>query len=119
MPVASGKLIMYFDRRKGKKGDWIIPADYKQNPSHNKPTLIENADNVLNVFFNQEYYYYENKQHEWWRYHCKSGKRERLNGSFPVLDGDSRGMISNDGEELIYIVHKYSGKLLMIENLFQ
>jgi serine/threonine protein kinase len=118
-PVASGKLIMYYDRRKGNKGHWIIPADYQQNPSHNKPILIEKSNSVLNVFFNFEYYYYENKQHEWWRYQYQSGKREKLNVSFPGFNGDYGGTISSDGEEMAYIVQKYSGKLVMIENLFQ
>jgi hypothetical protein len=119
MPVASGKLIMYYDRRKGREGDWIIPADYKQNPSHNKPVLIEKFDDVLSNVPTLEYFYYENKQHEWWRYHFQSGKRERLNVSFPGLTRDSQVTLSDDGEEVVYIARKVSGKLVMIENLFQ
>jgi len=118
-PVASGKMISYYDTRKGRKGNWVIPADYRQNPSHNKPYLVDKVDDELDAFGNLEYFYYENKQHEWWRYQYRSGKREKLNISFPGFNPDSSEKLSMDGEELIYVLHKRSGKLVMIENLFQ
>ena len=117
-PVASGKLISYVDLRIGREGRWIIPTDYRQNPSHNKPKLMENNDNLLDNFATLEYFYYENKRHEWWKYHYESGKRERLNISFPGLDSNSPRKLSMDGEELVYIVRKLSAKLVMIENMF-
>ena len=119
LPVASGKLIAYYESRKGKEGTWIIPADYRENPSHAKPMLIEKNDNVLKSLVTLEYFCYENKQHEWWRYNYQSGKRERLNISFPGLEQGSQGTLSDDGEELVYIVRKLSAKLVMIENMFQ
>lgn len=118
-PVASGKMIGYYDMRKGRKGNWIIPADYRENLSHNKPYLILKADDILNDIPSLEYYYYENKQREWWSYQYQSGKREKLNVSFPGFNLDSPVRLSRDNEEMVYIVRKLSGKLVMIENLFQ
>jgi serine/threonine protein kinase len=118
-PVASGNLIFFYDSRKGREGNWIIPADYRQNPSHNKPYLIEKAEDVLRAHTRSEYYYFENKRHEWWRYQYNSGKRERLNVSFPGLNAGSPANLSSDDEEMVYIVPNRRGKLVMIENLFQ
>ncbi|HMD14896.1 MAG TPA: hypothetical protein VKI62_09740, partial [Bacteroidota bacterium] len=119
VPVESGKMITYYDGRKGRQGTWTIPADYQQNPSHSKPYLIQQADNLLDQITGREYYYYENKQHEWWKYRYESGKRERLDVSFPGFDVQSQVGLSADNEEVVYIAHKISGKLVMIENLFK
>jgi serine/threonine protein kinase len=118
-PVSSGKLIAYFDNRAGKEGLWTIPADYLQNPAHKSPKFVDKFDDAQQSSGEIDAFYFQNRQHEWWRYRYESAKRERLNVSFPGLAGDSQLFVSPDGEEAVYIVRKLSAKLVMMENLFQ
>ncbi len=117
-PVASGKLLSFYDLRKAMEGEWVIPSDYLQNPLHKKPKSIAKNDDYFGGYEGFTSFLYEDKQHVWWKYHYLTEKRDRVSVSFPGLQGNSQVKLSADDEEIVYIAGKLAGKLVLIENLF-
>jgi serine/threonine protein kinase len=117
-PVASGKLIAFSDLHKGKEGLWLISSDYAKNPSKINPKRLFAQDEVVVARFSSEYVYYWNQQGELWRMNFLTEKKERVKGTFPGLTRNSPRDVRSDDKEMIYVVQKRSGKLVVIENLF-
>ncbi len=117
--VMSGSMLSYFDVRAGKKGVWIVPSENREQQSQHTPLLIVPDSDLGANFSTQNAFFYESKEHLWWKYEYASGKRVRLEISAPGLEPVSDGMMSSDGEELVYVVRRLTGKLVMIENMFQ
>jgi Tol biopolymer transport system component len=117
-PFASGKKIVYEDRRKGKEGAWIISADYVTNAAKSRPKRLFGPDEIRQAGFSANYFYYWNKRGELWRLNCSTEGKERVKGQFPGLTAGDQIFVREDDKEFLYIPFKLSGKLVLIENLF-
>jgi len=115
-PVASGKKIVYWDKRKGKEGWWSIATDNATNAAKSGPKRLFRY-NVAGLTKN--FLYFWNERGELWRLNCLTETRERLKGPFPGLEAPAQFSVRDDDKEFLYIPLKLSGKLVLIENLFQ
>ena len=116
-PVARGKRIFYDDDRKGKEGWWIISSEYTTNSKNSRPKRLFGPETSI-AAMTQDFLYYWDQRGELWRMNSLTERKERLKGSFPGMV-PSHIDVSRDDKGFVYISLKLSGKLVLIENLFQ
>jgi dipeptidyl aminopeptidase/acylaminoacyl peptidase len=116
--VASGNMVVYLDNHRATRGMSIVAVDYAKNPSKYKPRKLASPKGVV-VARSMNFVYYVSSQNDLWRMDYSTGKQERIKGSFPGLDANSFGSVSEDDKELIYVTLQLSAKLVMMENIFK
>jgi serine/threonine protein kinase len=121
IPVASGRLVLFNDRRPGRGGVWIGPPTRGSGASREDPRMLhtpEEMEEIMRIDNSREYEYTLDKLGNLWRTRFTTGEKERLRGIFAGMDVDSPRKVSVDDKELIYVVTKRSGKFVIIEDLF-
>ena len=126
-PVLSGKYLLYSDRHRGKRGIYLIPADFLEKPSDSKLKAIEPLEQLAyNCVLSPTgtFYIRYDERGQAWRVDLPSGKKERLSHTLPCLStgtiNPAYASISYDGKEILYSEsQRRVGKILLIEDLFK
>jgi hypothetical protein len=117
-PVASGKKIVYYDGGRGKEGWWIASADAAVTGGKSfEKRLVAPGVNCAGL--TKRYFYFVNQRGELWRLNFFTEQKERLKGPFPGLVTGYQIFVRDDDKEILYGTGKLSGKLVLIENVFQ
>jgi Tol biopolymer transport system component len=119
-PVVGQQYIAYNDQSSRRSGVWILPSNYRSEPSV-KPRLLQSLSEPYSGVYvgdGSTAVLWDN-QGALWKMLLPSGKRERIPGTFPGLTRLSSLTVSYDGKEIVYIQHRLDTKLLMIDNLFE
>lgn len=94
------------------------------NPDKNNSFNIKHrnpfaAADFLQVIIDQNYAYMQNINNEIWKYNYSSGNKEKVGYFTNLMNYWGQGFnVSNDDKELVYLEHKRSAKLVLIEGLF-
>jgi hypothetical protein len=115
--VLGGKRFFYQDGRKGKEGWWLTPTDHQTDPMKSGPKLLFGPEIII-AGRTQNYVYYWDPRGGLWRLNFLTETKERLKGPFPGL-GPTHLSVSSDDKEFLYITLRLTGKLVLIENLFE
>mgnify|MGYP001453042604 CR=1 FL=1 len=125
-PVLSGKYLLYSDLHRGKRGIYLVPADYLDRPSDSKLKPVESLECLgFNCILSPTgtFYVRYDARGDAWRIDLPSGKKERLAHTLPRLSSGvwpAYASISYDGREILYSEStRRVGKILLIENLFK
>ncbi len=126
-PVLSGKYLLYSDLHRGKRGIYLVPADFLEKPSDSQLKPIEPMERLAyNCVLSPTgtFYIRYDERGQAWRVDLPSGKKERLTHTLPYLStgpiNPAYASISYDGKEILYSESpRRVGKILLIENLFK
>jgi serine/threonine protein kinase len=110
----AGNMILIRDNHIAKKGYWIVPSDYFDNPAKAKPKklLLPNTSAISAGFKSLIIRDTENKL---WQIDYATGKKQKMKDSF----SSSVFSVNDNNSELAYVVDRYSAKLVLIENIFK
>jgi serine/threonine protein kinase len=126
-PVLSGKYLLYSDLHRGKRGIYLVPADFLEKPSDSKLKPVEPLEQLAyNCVLSPTgtFYMRYDGRGDVWRVDLPSGKKQRLTHTLPRLSTGptypAYASISYDGKEILYSESpRRVGRILLIENLFK
>lgn len=110
----SGNMILIRDSHFAKKGFWIVPSNYFDNPVKAKakklllPNIIWGSAGFNSLIV-------KDNDNKLWQIDYATGKKQKLEESF----SSSVFSVNDNNSKLAYVVDRYSAKLVLIDNIFK
>jgi serine/threonine protein kinase len=110
----SGNMILIKDSHFAKKGFWIVPSNYFDNPVKAKakklllPNIISGSAGFNSLIV-------KDTDNKLWQIDYATGKKQKLEESFSSSDFS----VNDSNSKLAYVVDRYSAKLVLMENIFK
>ncbi len=118
--IQGGKYILYWDKRRGRKGLWITDGTKSREVQRRTARKLQwEPANQWQFDGRGKILWSVRGIGEVSRMSLPNGKDERIPGEFFGVKAYGEFSLSWDGREAVVVKHRQSAKLVMIENLFK